>query len=88
MACCDRQARSGADWMIAACRKLEIMISPALTVLTILFGFLLAGCQTTEERLAAAAADDAQCKSYGIEPSDPAYVECRTNLANNRAGER
>ena len=31
------------------------------------------------------AADDVQCKSYGIEPGDPAYVQCRTNLDNNHA---
>jgi len=53
--------------------------------LAILLALLLAGCQTTEERLAADAADDAQCKSYGIEPGDPAYVQCRTNLDNNHA---
>ena len=74
--------------MMATRRKLEIMISPVFRALAILSAFLLAGCQTTEERLAAATADDAQCKSYGIEPSDPAYVECRRNLANTRAGER
>jgi hypothetical protein len=48
----------------------------------ILLALLLAGCQTTEERLAA---DDAQCRSYGTKPGDPAYVQCRMNLDNNRA---
>jgi hypothetical protein len=31
------------------------------------------------------AADDTQCRSYGTKPGDPAYVQCRTNLDNNRA---
>jgi hypothetical protein len=48
----------------------------------ILLALLLAGCQTTEDRLAA---DDSQCRSYGTKPGDPAYVQCRTNIDNNRA---
>lgn len=42
----------------------------------------LAGCQTTEDRIAA---DDRQCQSYGTKPGDPAYVQCRMNLDTNRA---
>jgi hypothetical protein len=48
----------------------------------LLGALLLAGCQTTEERIAA---DDTQCRSYGTKPGDPAYVQCRMNLDNNRA---
>jgi hypothetical protein len=42
----------------------------------------LAGCQTTEERLAA---DDYRCQSYGLKKGDPAYAQCRMNLDTNRA---
>lgn len=48
----------------------------------LLLTLLLAGCQTTEERLAA---DDARCLSYGTRKGDPAYVQCRMNLDTNRA---
>lgn len=48
----------------------------------VLLALLLAGCQTTQERLAA---DDAQCRSYGTKPGDPGYIQCRMNLDNNRA---
>ena len=47
-----------------------------------LISILLAGCQTTEDRLAA---DDATCKSYGVAPGSPGYIQCRTNLDQNRA---
>lgn len=43
---------------------------------------MLAGCQTTEDRIAR---DDTQCQSYGVSKGSPAYVECRTNLDRNRA---
>ena len=43
---------------------------------------LLTGCQTTEDRIAA---DDRRCQSYGTKPGDPAYVQCRMGLDNNRA---
>ena len=69
--------------MIATRRKQETMISMALAALAILL--LLAGCQTTEERLRAGTADDAQCQSYGMKPSEPTYVQCRTNLEISRA---
>lgn len=48
-----------------------------------LFGLLtLSGCMTTDERMAA---DDRQCQSYGTKVGEPAYVQCRMNLDNNRA---
>lgn len=45
-------------------------------------GILLAGCQTTEDRIAA---DDAQCRSYGTRPGDQNYINCRMNLDTNRS---
>jgi hypothetical protein len=48
----------------------------------LLLGLLLAGCQTTDDHIAS---DDRQCRSYGANPGDPAYVQCRTNLDANRA---
>jgi hypothetical protein len=50
-----------------------------------LLAILLAGCQTTEERLRAATADDLQCQSYGMKPGEPTYAQCRTNLEIGRA---
>jgi hypothetical protein len=43
---------------------------------------LLTGCQTTEERIAA---DDTQCRSYGVAVGSQAYIQCRANLDTNRA---
>ena len=40
---------------------------------------LLTGCKTFEEM--AAERDDAKCQSYGSRPGDPAYVQCRAQLA-------
>lgn len=48
----------------------------------IMLALLLAGCQTTEDRIAI---DDRQCRSYGVAPGSPAYVQCRSNLDANRA---
>ena len=31
------------------------------------------------------AADDAKCQSYGAKPGEPAYVQCRVALDNQRA---
>jgi hypothetical protein len=31
------------------------------------------------------ASDDAQCRSYGVQPGSPPYVQCRMNLNNLRA---
>jgi hypothetical protein len=58
--------------------KLRVQITLAIVL-------LLGGCQTTEERLRAAAADDTQCQSYGIKPGEPEYAQCRTNLEISRA---
>jgi hypothetical protein len=41
--------------------------------------------QAQAQASAIAANDDAQCQSYGAAPGSPAYVECRTNLANQHA---
>ena len=51
-----------------------LMILPA--------ALILVGCQTTEQRLSA---DEATCKSYGVAPGTPAYVQCRMQLDTNRA---
>lgn len=55
----------------------------------ILLALLLAGCQTTEDKIAV---DDRQCKSYGVAVGSPEYVQCRANLdagrANIKAAER
>ena len=32
-----------------------------------------------------AAADDAKCQAYGAKPGEPAYVQCRATLDNERA---
>ncbi len=45
----------------------------------------LAGCQTTDDRIAQ---DDRQCQSYGVAPGSPGYVQCRANLDTNRANVR
>ena len=51
----------------------------------ILFALLLAGCQTTNDRIAL---DDRQCQSYGVPIGSPGYVQCRMNLDTNRVRER
>lgn len=48
----------------------------------VFLALLLAGCQTTEDRIAQ---DDRQCQSYGVQPGSPGYVQCRANLDTNRA---
>jgi hypothetical protein len=41
----------------------------------------LAGCARAESAAEAAfTADDAKCKSYGVEPATDAYVDCRLAL--------
>lgn len=47
-----------------------------------LLALLLAGCQTTEDRVAA---DDATCRSYGVAPGSTPYVQCRMNLDRGRS---
>ena len=63
----------------------------ALVVLT-----SLVGCAQYDEvrnaNLAAAeqervAADDANCRSSGVQPGSPAYEDCRKRLANQHANE-
>jgi len=47
---------------------------------------VLAGCSPTQEDKARfAAADDAQCQSYGTTPGTPAYTDCRLKLDRQRA---
>ena len=43
--------------------------------------------QREEERAGAQVrmADDAQCRSDGVEPGSPGYTQCRMNLDNQRA---
>ncbi len=60
----------------------------ALSLLCASISFVVAGCALSPEYVAAQReannrADDAQCRQYGAPGSD-AYVDCRTNLANNR----
>jgi hypothetical protein len=46
----------------------------------------LGGCaQRIAERLDAA--DDAKCRSWGSQPGQPAYVDCRATLAAARVGQ-
>jgi hypothetical protein len=60
--------------------------------LLVLTALLLVGCTdpATEQAAAAQAranaqtADDAQCRSYGVQPGSPGYVQCRMNLDNAR----
>jgi hypothetical protein len=47
----------------------------------------LSACANDSAQLAAnaQAEDDAKCRSYGVAPGSPAYVQCRMNLDNQRA---
>ena len=54
----------------------------------------LAGCaqyeaqqraQAAAQAKAQIASDDAQCRSYGVMPGSPGYVQCRMNLDNQHA---
>lgn len=47
----------------------------------VLLALLLAGCQTTEDRLAS---DDRQCQSYGAKIGSPVYVQCRISVDQER----
>lgn len=51
----------------------------------VFLALLLAGCQTTEDRIAV---DDRKCRSYGVAVGSPAYVQCRANLDAGRASVR
>jgi hypothetical protein len=46
---------------------------------------MLSGCMTAQERMAQ---DDTQCLSYGVPKGSPAYVQCRTQLDQNRANKQ
>jgi hypothetical protein len=59
-----------------------------------LVGLMLIGCaqyqaqqqaQAAAQAQAQAASDDAQCRSYGVTPGSPGYVQCRMNLDNQHA---
>lgn len=64
------------------------MIGAAIAALVVLLG-----CTSDQEKLAnaqaakaqQAAADDAQCQSYGVRPGSDAYVSCRMQLDNRQA---
>jgi hypothetical protein len=52
---------------------------------SLLIALLLAGCQSSEERLAAQnARDDQQCLSYGAQKGSDGYVACRAQLSSAR----
>ena len=52
---------------------------------TILVSFVLAGCtQADEAKLAQEREDVAKCASYGAYPGEPAYVQCRARLDDDR----
>jgi hypothetical protein len=50
----------------------------------------LCGCadyfsrQSAQLQAAAIEEDDAKCRSYGVQPGTPPYVQCRMNLENGR----
>jgi hypothetical protein len=58
----------------------------------IAMAIVLAGCANKPDPAqlqaiaqARAAADDAKCQSYGAKPGEPAYIQCRVALDNQRA---
>jgi hypothetical protein len=57
----------------------------------ILAPLLLAGCAThspeveAQAQADAAAKDAAKCQSYGLQPGNPEYEKCLTQLADKRA---
>ena len=56
----------------------------ALTAVVI----LIAGCASQEQKAAQqAAAEDAQCQSYGARPGTDAYIQCRLSLSQQHAQE-
>ncbi len=64
----------------------------AMIAITIALATALPGCadyyarQQAQYAANAQAQDDDQCRSYGVQPGSPAYVQCRMNLDNQRAG--
>src|SRR5438874_9657369 len=79
---------SHAMWSIweaakSAERRMITLLKPLSAMKSVfLLALLVAGCQTTDERIAA---DDHHCRSYGVAPGSAAYVQCRGNLDTNRA---
>ena len=59
--------------------------------LLILAALLLAGCAThspeteAQAQADAVAKDAAKCQSYGLQPGNPEYEKCLTQLADKRA---
>lgn len=47
-----------------------------------ILAFNLCGCVTAQEL---AAADDTKCRSYGIAPGSPPYIQCRMQLDHDRS---
>lgn len=53
-----------------------------MRTLAVIFASLaVSGCVTAEQRMAA---DDAKCRSYGVAPGTPPYVQCRMLQDQNR----
>lgn len=63
---------------------LKLQIVTGLTL-----SWMLAGCASQAEMQANAHAvamqDDSICRGYGAKPGTPTYVQCRMNIANQRA---
>ncbi len=59
--------------------------------LSVLAALLLAGCAThspeaeAQAQADAVAKDAAKCQSYGLQPGNPEYEKCLTQLADKRA---
>ena len=59
--------------------------------LSVLVALLLAGCAThspeteAQAQADAVAKDAAKCQSYGLQPGNPEYEKCLTQLADKRA---
>jgi len=66
---------------------MEIHVSRLLLI--VVAAFVLGACMSVEEQQsqarAIAADDDAACRSAGVKPGTPAYVQCRENRSNQRA---
>jgi hypothetical protein len=66
---------------------MEMHFSRFLVIITA--ALALGACMTAEEQQAQARAiaanDDAACRSAGVKPGTPTYVQCRENRSNQRA---
>jgi hypothetical protein len=84
-----RRARSASPACSHPYEETRIIVACALAL-------ALAGCVSAEQQRAQAQAeaaainahDDAKCRSYGVGPDSPGYVQCRMNLDNQRAAMR